>query len=204
MAQSLQKSYEDLKGSFMNAIRALTVALEAKDPYTKGHSERVSRYCKKIADEMHIPATEVQVLEDLAVMHDIGKIGVHEDILNKPEILTDRERSHIQQHTTIGEDILKPISFFDKRLLQLIRSHHERPDGTGYPDGLRGDQIPLVVSILTVADAFDAMTTDRPYRKALSVPHAVRELLLCAGSQYNTDVVNALQRILEKEGAMHE
>ncbi len=202
MARSLKKSYNDLKMSFINAIRSLTLALEAKDPYTKGHSERVARYCTLIAQEMGLSVTDIETLENLAVMHDIGKIGIKEAILNKEEELTQEERNIIEQHPMIGEDILKPITFLDPNLLSLIRSHHERPDGTGYPDGLSGDEIPLLVSILTVADAYDAMVTDRPYRKALSKDEALTELHACANAQYNSSVVQALLRVLQK-GDMH-
>lgn len=198
MARSLQQSYKELKLSFLNAIHSLTVALEAKDAYTKGHSERVAQYCVAIAHEMRIPEDDIQTLEDLAIMHDIGKIGIQENILNKPTRLTDDERTIIEQHPAIGEDILKPITFLDPALLQLIRSHHERPDGKGYPDGLTADEIPILVSILTVADAYDAMATDRPYRKAMSQTEALKELLAHTDKQYDRRVVEALQQAIQK------
>jgi HD-GYP domain-containing protein (c-di-GMP phosphodiesterase class II) len=149
---------------------------------------------------MGLSGNDIETLENLAVMHDIGKIGIKEAILNKKDELTDEERSIIEQHPMIGEDILKPITFLDPNLLSLIRSHHERPDGTGYPDGLTGDEIPLLVSILTVADAYDAMVTDRPYRKALSQAEALKEIRACADVQYNVKVVQVLVRILERGG----
>ena len=199
MAVSLKKSYNDLKISFMSTIRSLMAALEAKDPYTRGHSDRVARYCAIIAEELGLPTEEIRSLEDLALMHDIGKIGIKEEILNKPDYLTEKERKIIEQHATIGEDILKPIAAYHPGLLELIRSHHERPDGTGYPDGLTDSEIPLLVSILTVADAYDAMVTDRPYRKAQSQEFAFRELYAQAGKQYNLTVVKALEQALTKK-----
>ncbi|MFC1809658.1 HD domain-containing phosphohydrolase [Candidatus Omnitrophota bacterium] len=198
MAASLANSYKNLKISFINAIRSLTIALEAKDAYTKGHSERVAKCGKLIAEEMKLSDEECETLENLAIMHDIGKIGIQENILNKPAELTEKERDIIEQHPAIGEDILKPITFLDPNLLSLIRSHHERPDGSGYPDGLQGDEIPLLVSILTVADAYDAMVTNRPYREALSREEAIKELFKYAHSQYSLPVIEALQRIIEK------
>jgi HD-GYP domain-containing protein (c-di-GMP phosphodiesterase class II) len=198
MAQSLSKSYKNLKISFINALRSLTLALEAKDPYTKGHSERVAEYCRLLGEELGLAADDIETLENLAVMHDIGKIGIQETILNKPEKLTQAERDIMEQHPMIGEDILKPITFLDPDLLSLIRSHHERPDGTGYPDGLQGDEIPLLVSILTVADAYDAMVTDRPYRKAMAHGEALKELFDHVDTQYSASVVEALKKIIEK------
>lgn len=198
MAADLKRSTQQLKDSFFDTIRALTKALEAKDPYTKGHSERVMQYGIAIAKELAIPEEEITILRYLYIMHDIGKIGIDENILNKPGELSTSEREVISEHSAIGGAILEPISFLDKQLMQIVRSHHERPDGKGYPEGLTADEIPLSVAILTVADSFDAMVTDRPYRKAYAVDYAKKELLAHAGTQFNLDVVQAFIRVLER------
>jgi HD-GYP domain-containing protein (c-di-GMP phosphodiesterase class II) len=204
MAEALQISDQQLRHSFLDTIRALTAALEAKDPYTKGHSERVMKYGVAIAREMGIEEPEIGNLKYLYILHDIGKIGINENILNKPEQLSDLERQVICGHSKIGGDILAPISFMDETLMRIVRSHHERQDGTGYPEGLKDDEIPLAVAILTVADAFDAMVTDRPYRKAHSIDFAKDELIKNAGSQFKADVVEAFVRVLNRVGSLEE
>lgn len=204
MAEALRISDQQLRHSFLDTIRALTAALEAKDPYTKGHSERVMKYGVAIAREMGIDESEIENLKYLYILHDIGKIGINENILNKPEKLSDLEREVICGHSKIGGDILAPISFMDEALMRIVRSHHERQDGTGYPEGLRDDEIPLSVAILTVADAFDAMVTDRPYRKAHTIDFAKAELKKNAGSQFKTDVVNAFVRVLDRVKSLEE
>ena len=131
-------------------------------------------------------------------MHDIGKIGIDETILNKPDTLSPEEREVISEHSEIGGDILAPISFMNDQLMQIVRSHHERQDGTGYPEGLTEDEIPLSVAILTVADAYDAMVTDRPYRKAYPEEKARQELIQGSGTQFNKKVVDVFIRILDR------
>ena len=198
MARALKESNVRLRRSFLDTIRALAAALEAKDPYTKGHSERVMNYGIAIARELGISEEEIENLKYLYIMHDIGKIGIDETILNKPQELSPEERDVISKHSRIGGDILAPISFMDKRLMQIVQSHHERQDGSGYPQGLKNEEIPLSVAILTVADAFDAMTTDRPYRAAHSVAYAKKELEQHPGTQFKKEVVDAFLRVLER------
>jgi len=197
MAQTLSESDKRLRRSFLDTIRALTAALEAKDPYTKGHSERVMKYGVAIARKLGVSEEEIENLKYLYIMHDIGKIGIDETILNKPEELSPDERKVIWEHSEIGGDILAPISFMNEQLMQVVKSHHERQDGKGYPDGLKEEEIPLSVAILTVADAFDAMITDRPYRKAHDVGYAKKELVKNAGTQFKAEVVDAFIRVLD-------
>lgn len=198
MADALRESDRNLRKSFFDTIRALTVALEAKDPYTRGHSERVMNYGVAIAKEMGFPDDEIEILQYLYVMHDIGKIGVDDNILNKPGSLSEKERQLICEHSEIGAEILKPISFLNDQMTKIVKSHHEYQDGSGYPEGLKGDEIPISVAILTVADSFDAMITDRPYRKALPLKTAVSELKDNSGTQFRQDVVDAFIRVIEK------
>lgn len=198
MAQALEESDYKLRHSFLETIKALTVALEAKDPYTKGHSERVMKYGAAIARELGISEEEIDNLKYLYIMHDIGKIGIEEQLLNKATELTEAEREILHTHSEIGGEILAPISFLSDQLMQVVRSHHERQDGTGYPEGLREDEIPLAVAILTVADAFDAMVTDRPYRNAYSVEDAKTELKHNIGTHFKKDVVEAFIRLIER------
>jgi len=204
MAEALKESDKQLRYSFLDTIRALTAALEAKDPYTKGHSERVMKYGVAIARELGIPETEIDNLKYLYIMHDIGKIGIDETILNKPEELSDDERQVISEHSEIGGDILAPISFMDEKLMRIVKNHHERQDGKGYPEGLREDEIPLAVAILTVADAFDAMVTDRPYRKAHNIEYAKNELIKNSGTQFKDDVVKAFISVLNRINSLED
>ncbi len=201
MAAALKESDKKLRMSFLDTIRSLTTALEAKDPYTRGHSERVMQYGVAVARELGVPEDEIEDLKYLYIMHDIGKIGIDDTILNKPDSLSEEERKVISEHSEIGGDILAPISFMNEQLMQIVRSHHERQDGKGYPEGLKEDEIPLSVAILTVADAYDAMVTDRPYRKAYDVQRAKQELINGSGTQFNKKVVDAFIRVLDRKGA---
>ena len=180
-----------IRASFFNAIRALANALEARDKYTGGHSQRVTDIAATITRKMGLSpeVTDTVILAGLA--HDIGKIGISEFILNKPSSLTAEEFRQIQKHPEIGERILSPVAA-DEEILRLVRNHHEHYDGSGYPDGLRGKQIPLGARILAVADAFEAMTSERPYRKALSPQAAYAEIERCKGTQFDPEVVDIL------------
>ena len=174
----------------LSAIMALANALEAKDKYTSGHSQRVADIATNIAREMGLPQEAIDRVRLAGLVHDIGKIGVRELILNKPSRLTEEELQHTQRHPEIGEHILIPIAG-DKELLRLVRGHHEHYDGTGYPDGLKGSQIPLGARILAVADAYEAMTSERPYRETLCEREALAELERCRGTQFDPEVVDA-------------
>ena len=191
----MKELHDDLDTS-ESILFSLAEALEAKDIYTRGHSERVARHSAVIATQMGLPAHEVEVIRKGGLLHDIGKIGVREDILLKPGRLTDEELEHVKSHPKRGFDICQPLKSLEE-ILPCIRSHHERIDGSGYPDGLKEDDIPLKGMILAVADAFDAMTTNRPYRKALPIDTAVKifEDELSSG-QWNPDIVRVFLQIV--------
>lgn len=176
---------------FLEGVQTLAHALEAKDAYTKGHSARVAAYAGRIAAVLGLPDAEVQLIELGAELHDIGKIGVREEVLHKPGRLSDEEYRHIMQHTVIGARILEPLLKHAPQILAMVRSHHERMDGTGLPDGLRGEEIPLHARVVSVADGFDAMTTGRPYRPPRGVAEALDEIRQGAGTQWDGAAVDA-------------
>ena len=173
-----------IKAISLNAIIALVNALEAKDKYTSGHSLRVASIAVAIAREAGLHQDEIDRIQMAALVHDIGKIGVRESILHKPSSLDHEEMIHMQKHSEIGEHILMPIAG-DKEMLRLVRNHHEHYNGTGYPDGLVGGEIPLGARILAVSDSFEAMISERPYRAALSEDAAKDELKRCIGTQFD-------------------
>jgi putative nucleotidyltransferase with HDIG domain len=179
------------EAAYTGAIRALATALDARDPYTAGHSERVSVLSVAIGRALGLSAEDIEVLRLGALLHDIGKIGVPDEVLRKPGALTDAEYEAIKQHPVLGARILRPVPFL-ARHLPIVELHHERPDGRGYPLGLRGDDIPLAARIVHVADAYDAMTSARAYRGALPGSVAMRELWRCAGTQFHAEIVGAL------------
>jgi len=189
----------DIEQTYVETIMALALAVEAKDPYSAGHSKRVGYYSRKIGEVMGLDEESLRVLNDAGVLHDIGKIGVKDEILLKPRPLTPDEEKVMQQHSVIGEAIVKPVRSLQK-VVALVRHHHERFDGTGYPSNLKGEEIPLGARILSVADTYDSMVTDRPYRKRLTIEDAKAELKKCAGVQHDPAVVEAfLQVITDKE-----
>lgn len=179
---------------FFEGVHALAVALEAKDAYLKGHSERVALYAVGTARRLGMSDGEIKTLKLGAQLHDIGKIGVREEILHKPARLTEEEYAHIMEHPAIGARILAPLLKDQPMALAIVRSHHERLDGSGLPDRLRGDHIPMAVRITSVADAFDAMTSARPYRSGLAVERALNELRTGRGVQFDADAVNAFSQ----------
>ncbi|MDD4183121.1 MAG: HD domain-containing protein, partial [Candidatus Omnitrophica bacterium] len=195
MADNLSQSREKLHDYFYRIVQAMVRSLEAKDHYTRGHSDRVSEYSAKIAKAMGFSDEKVGMLTKAAQLHDIGKLGVHEDILNKKSALSDSEWDLIHQHPAVGEEILKPI-FLDEEMLAVVRSHHERFDGKGYPDGLRAGQINIFAQIVSVADSYDAMTSSRSYRVALSKEEAIARLKEGCGTQFNPAIVEAFIRAL--------
>ncbi len=193
--------YEVFYNNLVNTLKALVTSIEARDVYTRHHSERVVSYSLQIADVMGVPAEEKDVIRFGGYLHDIGKIGVRDTVLLKPGRLTDEEMAEIRQHPVIGDNIIKPIKFFPKER-ELIRHHHEKVDGSGYPDGLEGEQTPLIVRIIQVADTYDAMTSSRPYRRALSHEVAVAELIRCMNTQFDAEAVRAfLQTSAGRGGA---
>ena len=198
-AVSIENSFllYDLEEAYLSAIRSLALLQEARDPYTSGHSQRVTHISEVIATAMGLSQKDREVLQQAAMLHDIGKIGIPESILNKPDRLTAEEVEIIHQHPVIGENVLKPVKFLVE-VRPIVRHHHEREDGTGYPDGLPGDQLTLQVKILTVADAFDAMNSDRPHRRALSLDQIKREFRQSQRTHFDPHVVDALLQILHK------
>jgi NTP pyrophosphatase (non-canonical NTP hydrolase) len=185
--------YEDLQKAYHESIVALMNTVEAKDAYTRGHSRRTSRYSVGIALEMKLHGKACKEIKTAAEFHDIGKIGVQDLIIGKDSALSTMEFKDIQSHVLTGESILKPIEYL-RFALPVIRHHHECYDGSGYPDGLKGDEIPLEARIVGVADAFDAMTTQRPYNEPLSIEKALEKLESQRGRQFDPDVVDALVR----------
>jgi putative two-component system response regulator len=182
------------KQSLINGVQMLVHALEAKDAYTSGHSARVSRYATKTAVLLGWTDDRLEHIRLGGELHDIGKIGTREDILNKPGALTPAEFEHVKGHAALGERILAPSLAESPIVLRIVRSHHERIDGAGFPDGLMGAAIPPEARIVAVVDAFDAMTTNRAYRPSRTPDQAVQELQRCAGSHFDADVVQAFLR----------
>jgi len=179
-----------------NIILALATAIEAKDPYTEGHVDRVASYALSLGGETGLAPWELQLLRKAAILHDVGKIGVNESVLLKPGPLSADEFNHMKRHTVIGERICKPLQQ-DRLILEVIRHHHERYDGKGYPDGLAGEDIPIAARIMAVVDAYDALTSDRPYRKRLSQEQAVQILKQEAGKQFDPKIAIAFVSMLE-------
>lgn len=181
--------YRNMKQAYKETIRALANAIEAKDPYTRGHTERVTSYALQMADSLGIESEEKEILEYASLLHDVGKIGISGKILRKKGPLNKEEYLQIKKHPIIGEDIVKDVRFLDRARF-LIRHHHERYDGQGYPDGLDGQSMLLSAHILILADALDAMCSNRPYREALPQEKIQNEILKNAGKQFHPDVTD--------------
>lgn len=193
LEERVMEQEKRLQELYLVGVQALSEALEAKDPYTRGHSIRVAHYSTVIARGLDLDPEMVRQIELGGQLHDIGKIGVREEILNKAGRLTDDEYQHIMTHPVIGSRILAPLLADAPHALHIVRSHHERMDGKGIPDGLRGDDIPLGARIAAAADALDAMTSDRPYRPSeMTLELALAELQRCAGTQFDAAVVEAI------------
>lgn len=190
--------YRDLQETFKQTIQALANLLEDKDPYTKGHSERVGKYATLIAEGLGFSEQEVQEVADCALMHDIGKMGIRYEDLNKVEPLTQAEYEMFKSHTTRGKWILEPIAFL-RHLIPGVYHHHERWDGKGYPVGLKGEDIPLIARILAIADTYDAMTSHRAYRRALPHDVAIREIEAFSGAQFDPSLVKIFVRVMSEE-----
>ncbi len=179
-------------------VNALAVAIEAKDPYTEGHIQRVTQYALALGEELGLPEDQLQILQFGALLHDVGKIGVRADILNKAGPLDPLEVEEIRAHPLIGEHIIRDVDFLQP-VRTVVRYHQERYDGSGYPEGLKGEGIPLLARIIAVADAYDSMAADRPYRKSLGERAAVRILRQEAGRQFDPGVVEAFLRIVDAD-----
>jgi putative nucleotidyltransferase with HDIG domain len=191
MMTSITTAQQDTRSAYVGAIRALALALDARDPYTAGHSERVSAISVAIGHQMQLPEADVDTLRLGALLHDIGKIGISDDVLRKPGPLTAAEFEAIKEHPVTGARILRSVPFLAQHL-PIVELHHERPDGKGYPHGLGANEIPMLARIVHVADAFDAMTSARAYRPARAASDALQELWRHAGSQFDAEVVQAL------------
>jgi putative two-component system response regulator len=206
LEQKVQAQARRIEQQFLGGVQALAEALEAKDPYTHGHSVRVCEYATAIARRLELPANVVRAVSLGARLHDIGKIGVREDILTKPARLTPDEYAHVMTHPIVGWRILSAMVIDQPELLNIVRSHHERMDGAGLPDGLMGADIPLEARIVSVADSFDAMTSGRRYRDdgGKHLPEALKELTRCAGMQFDAECVTAFVAAIESgEVAVH-
>ncbi len=191
--------YMEMRNQYISTIKALTKAIDAKDHYTHGHSERVAAYVVAIASELKLPEDFQEKLEFLALMHDIGKISIPETILNKPSRLSDDEFDLIRTHPEVGAEIIKNIKLIGE-YADIVRHHHEWIDGRGYPGGITGEKISLGARIMSVADAFDAMTSARSYSAPKSKQEALAELERCCHTQFCADVVKAFVKVLRRRG----
>ncbi len=202
IAETLHKAQltEEIEQSYLNTVRALVRAIEEKDAYTRGHSERVATLSVGIGEELGLPEKELEFIRTGCLLHDVGKIGITEKIVNSPNSLTDEEYGIVKQHPLKGTEIVQPVGFREEPL-SIIRNHHERFDGTGYPDGLGGDDIPLGAQIASLADAYDAMTSTRPYRKGLPPGEAFRRIQEAKGTQFAPAVVEAFSRLYRANGS---
>lgn len=184
LARFIFKSYMDVRQNYLGTLEALASALDAKDKYTRGHSDRVAKYAVELARQIKLPEDQVEVIQQMALLHDVGKIGISDELLNRSGKISNDEFAMIKFHPVIGADILKDIHYLGAAT-EFVRYHHEKYDGSGYPDGLKGESIPLGARIITVADSFDAMTSDRSYRKKMTVQEALDEVSRCAGSHFD-------------------
>jgi response regulator RpfG family c-di-GMP phosphodiesterase len=184
--------YESIFDVLMSTLKSLVSTIEARDPYTRQHSQRVTDFSVLIAKEMGCSEEQIDTVRVAGYLHDLGKLGVKDSVLLKPGPLTTEEFDQIKAHPVIGEEIIAPIGFLPEERA-LVRHHHERWDGRGYPDGLAGEEIPLLARVITVADVFDAMTSDRPYRPAMSFQNGLDEILRCSGTQFDPHVVEAFK-----------
>jgi putative nucleotidyltransferase with HDIG domain len=196
MAIENARLFKDLQEAYVSTVRLLVSRIEEKDPYTHGHTERVAAYAVGIAKEMAFSPEEVQRIQFGAFLHDIGKVHTEDHVLHKPGALTEEEWRIVKMHPLRGAEMVKGVRFLE-RVTDMIRHHHERVDGRGYPDGLKGDEITTAAKIVNVADAFDAMTTDRPYRAGLTVEQAIGQMTEKAGTQFAAEIVEVFVKGLE-------
>lgn len=189
--------HQSLHRNYLDTVKALVLAMESRYPYMKGHSGRVTRFAIKIARQLQLAEADREILHYTGYIHDVGKIAIPDAILNKPAKLTPAERAIIQLHPIKGQEMLLPLKFLEKGM-PVVRHHHERYDGKGYPDGLEKKQIPLGARILATADAFDAMISERPYRPKLSLQEAVAELRVNSGTQFDPEIITVFLEVLTK------
>lgn len=198
IAYYVYKLYTDMQKEHLSTIEALAAAVEARDPYTEKHSKRMAEYAVATARRLGLSLNQAETIRYAAILHDIGKIGINDRILGKPESLTEKEWSKVKEHSSVGADILSQIDAF-KEASKLVYSHHERYDGEGYPKKLRGEDIPIGARILAVVDTYDAMTSKRPYRPAYSPQRAITELKKRTGTQFDKKVVEAFLKVLNQD-----
>lgn len=191
--------FEETQKTYYETIKGLAQALEARDAYTRGHSERVTKYALLIAEELNLDDEQKRLINYAGLLHDIGKIGIADNILNKKAALSMEDRKVIENHPLFGDQILGPIKFL-REAQHIVLHHHEKYDGTGYPSRLKGEEIPLLARIITVADSFDAMTSDRPYRTAFSIAEALQELRVKSGTQFDPHLVEVFEKVVAKYG----
>ena len=196
--EQLKDAQEELEKAYLESIQALRFTVEAKDRYTRGHSDRVSEFSVLIGEKMGLPEETIHTLRLGGLFHDIGKIGVPDEILLKSTQLSDEEYSQIKNHPSIGVHILSNATIF-KDIIPIVLHHHERYDGRGYPSQIKGEEIPLIARIVAIADTFDAMTSKRPYRNALPLDVVKEEFKKMKGSQFDPQIVDVFLEILEND-----
>jgi len=199
----LDRTYNELKQRYLDAIQVLRLTVDAKDVYTRGHSDRVAYYAVKIGKSFNLDEESLEKLKTAGIFHDIGKIGIADDILFKTDKLSESEYAEIKKHPVKGAHILSAVSMF-KDIVPLVKYHHERIDGRGYPYGLKGDEIPFLARIISVADAFDAMTSDRQYRSKLDLAEAKNQIIANSGTQFDSQVVEKFLVLLDDYGTMQK
>lgn len=196
--RNLSRLYEDLRSTYMRTIKVLAQTIDARDHHTHSHSENVAKYAVAIAQELKLAIRETETIREACELHDLGKIGIGDDILSKPSSLTPEEREKMQQHPVTGAQILEPLTFLNN-VIDLVRQHHERYDGKGYPEGRKGEDIILGARIINLADSYDAMRSSRSYRKVpLSREAAIAEVKKNSGTQFDPKVVEAFLRVVDK------
>ena len=198
--EKLEDSKEQLEQAYLDMVQTLRYTVEAKDSYTRGHSDRVSEYSVLIGEKLGLPAEQIKTLRIGGLFHDIGKIGIPDSILLKPAKLTDEEYSQIKNHPSIGAHILGSAAIFQD-IIPIVKHHHERYDGNGYPSKLKGEEIPYLARIAAVADTFDAMTSRRSYRGPIDVEHVKEEIKRCEGTQFDPQIAEVFLEILNNNFA---
>ncbi len=196
IVRHLLKQQVEIMNNYMATMQIINRLVEAKDPYTYGHASRVQEFAVKLAEALGLKQHVIENIKRAAQLHDIGKIGVNDAILNKPGPLTKKEYKEVKRHPVLGAEIIAQVPQL-KDAVDIVLYHHERPDGLGYPKGLRGDEIPVGAGVIAIADAYDAMTSDRPYRKALSKEEALKEIEIYAGTQFNAHFAEVFLQIMQ-------
>jgi putative nucleotidyltransferase with HDIG domain len=200
-AADLKKTYWRMERGFLNSLLALANALEARDRYTRGHSERVATTARGLAVASGLTSPAAETVAQAGRLHDLGKIGTREGVTNKEGPLTPEEFEHVKQHVIIGAQILAPLTHLGD-VVSMVRSHHERWDGTGYPEGMRGDEIPIGGRVIAAAEVFDALTTSRPYQDKMTPEQAIERLADLSGTVLDPKVYDALTRIVSRRGTL--